>query len=150
MDLNVSYRATLHSLSLLPNATLAVLQARLDELTSVPPSHQKLIFKGKKATSNDEETLEDLGLKSGMKVQLLGPTRQELDEMQSAQEQREKKERILRERAAKAPVKVSMYFHILHSEFWFIFLLDTLDSFAFLHQFNDLHVPSYRIPSTPA
>lgn len=105
MDITVTYQGTLHSLTLLPDTTLAVLHARLDELTGVPPSHQRLLFKGKKAVTNEEQTVSDLGLRSGSKVQLLGPTRDALDEMQTVQEQHDKKERILRERAAKAAPK---------------------------------------------
>jgi len=106
MDITVTHGGNAYSLSLLPEDTLALLHARLEELTSVPPSNQKLLFKGKKASSNDETTLHQAGFKSGMKVQLLGPTSQEIGEMRNVEGEREKKEKILRERAAKPQAKL--------------------------------------------
>ncbi|TFK39712.1 WLM-domain-containing protein [Crucibulum laeve] len=108
ISLTVSYRGTPHALSLLPDSTLAALRARLEELTSVPPSLQKLLYKGKKASGSDNEelTLAQVGLKNGMKVQMLGSTAQELGGMKAVEDEQKKRERIMRERALKAPVKV--------------------------------------------
>ena len=69
ITLHVSFKGKVHLLSLLPSSTLDVLQAQLEELTSIPPSLQKLIYKGKQASTQSPEgvTLHDAGLKDGMK-----------------------------------------------------------------------------------
>ncbi|KAH9930209.1 WLM domain-containing protein [Fomitopsis serialis] len=106
IELIVSHRGVQHRLSLLPNDTIALLQARLEELTSVPPYLQKLLFKGKKANIQETDTLSLAGFKNGTKVQMLGSTTEELGRTLSADTEHQRKERILRERALKAPVKV--------------------------------------------
>ena len=105
LTISVSHRGTTHPLSLLPDSTLAYLQARLEELTSVPPSNQKLLYKGKKLVAEDA-TITEAGLKDGMKVQLIGPTAEELGGLMATESEHQRKERILRERAQRAPVKV--------------------------------------------
>ena len=109
ISLTVTHRGTAHALTLPPDSTLAALQARLEELTSVPPSLQKLLYKGKnsKATQNAEVTLAQAGFKDGMKVQMLGSTTQELGGLKAVEDQQRKRDQILRERALKAPTKVS-------------------------------------------
>ncbi|KAK2464017.1 hypothetical protein APHAL10511_003961 [Amanita phalloides] len=109
IKLTVTYRGAQHALSVLPDSTLAALQAQLEELTSVPPSLQKLLYKGKKTTSTGQDdtiTLLDVGLKDGMKIQLLGATMKELSEMKASENAQRKREGILRERALKPRVKV--------------------------------------------
>ncbi|KAF8075149.1 WLM-domain-containing protein [Lyophyllum atratum] len=111
LSFTVTYRGTPHALSLLPDSTLSALQARLEELTNVPPSLQKLIYKGKNllgsdAQDRDETTLTQAGFKNGLKIQMLGSTSQELTSLQSTESEQRKRERILKERALKAPTKV--------------------------------------------
>ncbi|KAF8347977.1 WLM-domain-containing protein [Amanita rubescens] len=109
IKLTVTYRGAQHALSVLPDSTLSALQACLEELTSVPPSLQKLLYKGKKATSTSQDedtTVIEVGLKDGMKIQLLGATMQELGGMKDAENAQRKREKILRERALKPQVKV--------------------------------------------
>jgi hypothetical protein len=108
ISLTVTYRGTPCSLSLLPDSTLATLHVRLEELTSVPPLLQKLLYKGKKSSSGveDETTLSQAGFKHGMKIQMLGPTAQELGSIQAAESEQKKRDLILRERALKTPTKV--------------------------------------------
>ncbi|KZT07234.1 WLM-domain-containing protein [Laetiporus sulphureus 93-53] len=106
IEITVTHRGVAHRLSLLPDDTMTVLQARLEELTSVPPSLQKLLYKGKKANIKDDVTLTQAGLKNGMKVQMLGTTSEELGSLRAVEDERARKERIMRERAKKAPVKV--------------------------------------------
>lgn len=72
----------------------------------MPPSLQKLLYKGKKPTLQDTDTLAQAGLKNGTKVQMLGSTTEELGRTLAAENEYQRKERILRERALKAPVKV--------------------------------------------
>ncbi|KAF9818272.1 hypothetical protein IEO21_02900 [Rhodonia placenta] len=106
IELNVSHRGTTHRLSLLPNDTITALQARLEELTSMPPSLQKLLYKGKKPHLQDDDTLSQAGFKNGIKIQLIGPTAEELGGMRAVEDERNRRERIMRERAAKSPIKV--------------------------------------------
>ena len=105
INLTFAHRGTTHALSLLPDMTLAYLHDRLEELTFVPPENQKLLYKGKKAVGNDT-TISEAGLKDGMKVQLIGPTAEELGGLKATESEHQRKERILRERAQKAQVKV--------------------------------------------
>ncbi|KIY46900.1 WLM-domain-containing protein [Fistulina hepatica ATCC 64428] len=106
IQITVNYRGSSFPLSLLPDDTLALLQARLEELTSVPPHLQKLLYKGKKANSQAETTIVDAGLKNGVKIQMLGTTSNELGDLQAAEAQKQKRDEILRERALKAPSKL--------------------------------------------
>ena len=111
VNLTVTYRGNAHALSVLPDATLAYLNDRLEELTSVRPENQKLIFKGKKNVP-DRSTVLEAGLKDGTKVQLVGPTAEELGDFKSAEDEHQRRERILRERAQRAPAKVRT--HLIH------------------------------------
>ena len=107
IDLVVSYRGTSYNLSLPVDTTFAVLQTRLEELTHVPPANQKLIYKGKKASIQDDQLIAEAGFKNGTKVQMLGATSEELGQLQQVEGEHQKKERIQRERAMKPQVKVS-------------------------------------------
>jgi hypothetical protein len=109
ISLTVSHRGTIHALTCLPDSTLASLQARLEELTLVPPSLQKLLYKGKnsKASQDHQVTLAQAGFRDGMKVQLLGSTAEELGVLKAAEDQQRKRDRILQQRALKSPTKVS-------------------------------------------
>ena len=97
-------------LSVLPDSTLSALQAHLEELTSVPSSQQKLLYKGKKATSSQDEDMTKIeaGLKDGMKIELLGATMQELGGMKDVENAQRKREKILKELASKPQTKVSL------------------------------------------
>ncbi|KAI0923512.1 hypothetical protein AcV5_009034 [Taiwanofungus camphoratus] len=106
VELTITHRGIAYRLSLLPDDTLAFLQARLEELTSVPPPLQKLLYKGKKSNLSQDSTVAEAGLNNGTKVQMLGLTTEELGGMRAVEDERNKREHILRERAAKAPVKV--------------------------------------------
>ncbi|EMD39332.1 hypothetical protein CERSUDRAFT_46810 [Gelatoporia subvermispora B] len=106
IEVTVSHRGTTHKLSLLPADTLAVLYARLEELTGVPPPLQKLLYKGKKPNVDPEGSLEAAGLKHGTKAQMLGTRPDELQDLQKVESEHQRRERILRERAARGPVKV--------------------------------------------
>lgn len=109
LDFIVSHRGKPYQLSFLPESTLSTLHARLEELTSVPPDHQKLLFKGKKATTSDDSTLLDAGLKPGLKVQMIGPTAKELEQMRGVENEKKRVDRVLRDRAAKPQTKVCPY-----------------------------------------
>jgi hypothetical protein len=110
ISFTVSFRGKSHRLSLSPNTTLTALHAQLEELTEVPPSLQKLLYKGKRQTEGDDDagTLLQAGIKDGMKIQMLGTTTKDLDGMKAIENENQRRERIMRERALKAPVKVSI------------------------------------------
>jgi hypothetical protein len=101
IELQVSHKGTHHSLSFPPTSTLEFLQLRLEELTSVPPPLQKLLYKGKKTVSPEDAktmTIESVGLKDGTKVTMLGSTERELGVMQKAVDEKKRREEILAKR----------------------------------------------------
>lgn len=107
MHLLVNFRGTQHTVEASPDELLSVLQSRLDELTGVPPSLQKLLYKGKKPKTQAESTaLEQAGLKDGMKVQLLGSREAELVGMRTAENEKRRREEILRQRGTTSLPKV--------------------------------------------
>ena len=115
ISLTFTFRGTSYALSIPNDAPLSVLHSRLEALTSVPPSLQKLIYRGKKIQrrqddSEPEPTIAQAGLRDGIKVQMLGSTAEELNQLTKADSARQSKERILRERALKPQVKVCSRF----------------------------------------
>jgi len=95
----VAHRGVLYPIQLPLPATLADLHAQLQQLTQVPESNQKLIYKGKRA-------LADADLKDGIKLQMLGSTPEQIDAVNVADDEHAKRERIMRDRALKPQVKV--------------------------------------------
>jgi hypothetical protein len=111
ITLTVSFRGASYTITLPSSSTLSILYARIEEFSAVPPPLQKLLYKGKKLTWNSEEaaqstTVEDAGLKDGMKAQLLGSTLKEVEGLKKEEGEHMRKERIMKERALKEPVKV--------------------------------------------
>ncbi|KAI0318757.1 WLM domain-containing protein [Amylostereum chailletii] len=107
VSLKISHLKQNYSLSLLPDDTLALLHSQLEELTSVPASNQKLLYKGKKSSHGMNTTIRDAGLKNGMKVTMLGHTPEEVGEMHKAEGEQRRIDQIKRERAARGTVRVS-------------------------------------------
>ncbi|KAF7291497.1 Zinc metalloproteinase [Mycena kentingensis (nom. inval.)] len=106
INLVVSHRGTQHRVSLLPSDPLTELHGALEELTTVPPDMQKLLYKNSpRGGAKPEMTLREAGMKDGMKIQMVGSTLKELGGMQAKEAEERKRDRILRERAAKAPTK---------------------------------------------
>ena len=106
ISISISFRGTTHEISLPSDAPLARLEALLEELTSVPPTLQKLLFRGKKVQHADNLTLAQIGLRDGLKVQMLGSTAREINSLNVTESEHQRKERILHERALKPQVKV--------------------------------------------
>jgi hypothetical protein len=106
IDFTVSHRGKPYSLSLSPDTTVDELQVHLEGLTSVPKEKQKLLYKGKKAVLREDETLLEAGFKAGLKVQMLGSTADELGELKQVEDEYQKRERIMKERAQKSQAKV--------------------------------------------
>lgn len=63
--------------------------------------NQKLLYKGKKASQSPEDTVYQVGLRNGTKVQMLGSTSEEIGDMRAVEDDNKKKERILKERDEK-------------------------------------------------
>ncbi|KIY68030.1 WLM-domain-containing protein [Cylindrobasidium torrendii FP15055 ss-10] len=97
------FRGKSHSLSFSPDEPVDVLKAELERLTAVAPSMQKLLYKGKNVLLNTppEAPITSLNIPSGSKIQLLGTTNSELNNIQAVEVERQRIERIKRERAAK-------------------------------------------------
>ncbi|KAJ3569206.1 hypothetical protein NP233_g5201 [Leucocoprinus birnbaumii] len=105
IDITINHRGSAYLLSLSPSTTLIELHAQLKHLTSAPPANQKLLFRGKKA-GNDDTTLTQADFKDGMKIQMLGSTAEEVGGIKAADDERAKRDRIMRERALKPQVKL--------------------------------------------
>ncbi len=105
ISLNFTYRGASFPLMLSSATTLGEMQSELEELTSVPPSLQKLLYKGKNIAQNRESDarISSLGLRAASKIQLLGITSAELSGLQATETEQHRIDRILRERALKTP-----------------------------------------------
>jgi len=108
LTLTISFRGHSEVVSLSSSSTLGELQETLYEKTNVPPALQKLLCKGKKIIFGPEATLEQAGLKDKAKVQMLGSTEQQLEDMMDAENERRRRDDILRARAEKRPPTVRM------------------------------------------
>ncbi|KAI5829098.1 WLM-domain-containing protein [Schizophyllum commune Tattone D] len=106
LTLHISHRGTTHTLNLPSSTTWLELQTELEALTSVPPSNQKLLGKGLKKGVAPDILLADAGLKGGAKLQMLGSTAEELGGMHAVEDEKARRERIMRERELKRPVSV--------------------------------------------
>jgi len=109
ISFTVTFRGVPHTLAISPTTTLAELHLQLEELTGVPPALQKLLYKNKKSPGNngiEQMTVTHAGLKNGIKVQMLGSTTQDIDGLRVVENEHTRVERILRERAMKAPIKL--------------------------------------------
>ena len=106
ITISVSFRGESHSLTLESKTPLATLCVQLEELTGVPPSLQKLLYKGKKSKLPDDATVEQAGIKDGLKIQLLGSTEAELNGMRAAEDSKHRRDEILKKREASKFPKV--------------------------------------------
>lgn len=106
IDITISHNGQSYALSLSADTTFSHLQAKLNELTLIPPANQKLLYKGRKPNVSGDAAISDAGIKSGTKVQLLGSTAQELGKLQQVESEYQRRERIMKERASKPQAKV--------------------------------------------
>lgn len=75
ITLTVSYAGQSHSLTFLESDSLEQLRNAIETATCVPPSNQKIIYKGKAITFNEsstQTTLSSLHLSNGAKLLLIG------------------------------------------------------------------------------
>ena len=106
ISFTVTHRGSSHPLSLLPETTLESFHATLEQLTGVPPSLQKLLYKGRKSIGSDQLSIVEAGIKNGLKMQMLGSTVREISGFKAEENEQQRKNRILKERAMKPPTKV--------------------------------------------
>ena len=102
---SISYKGKSHNIRVYLKSTVSSFQAQLEELTSVPVENQKLLFKGKKTSVTGSDTLESFGLKDGTKVQMLGPTMEEIGSLKAVEDGKKQTEQILRNREIQARVR---------------------------------------------
>lgn len=115
INIQISHRGSNYPITLPSDATLVGLRSSIAELTNVPPTNQKLLYKGKKASHGDDTTLADAGFKDGFKLQMLGNTDEELGGLRKVEDEQKRVERIMQERQAKGTVKVRGLLFII---FW--------------------------------
>jgi hypothetical protein len=115
IDIHVLHRGIGYDLSLLPDDTLAILGTRLETLTAIPATRQKLLYKGKKASHTAATTIKDAGLTHGLKVTMLGSMDQELSSMLKMENGQRRREQIMQDRASKGTVKVRSPFYCNYS-----------------------------------
>jgi hypothetical protein len=107
INLLVSFRGIVHSLSVDTTTTLADFQSRVEALTEVPPALQKLLYKGKKTHTNaDKTSILDIGMKNGTRITLVGSTEGEIEGMRATEAESQRKENIMRQRQSRGPSKV--------------------------------------------
>lgn len=70
MQVQLKYNNSTHSISLPPAANLACLQSEIYSLLHVPPTNQKLIYRGRPLT-NEEAALSQLSIRDGARLLLL-------------------------------------------------------------------------------
>jgi hypothetical protein len=109
ITLVVTYRTDApRKLTVSPTTSLAELQTTLEELTGVPPHLQKLLYKGQKKVAGDTSvvSLEAVGMKDGAQIKMLGSSQKEVDSMLGIEEEKRKREMIMKQREARGPTKV--------------------------------------------
>lgn len=82
------------------------------------------------AKAHGEGTLTQAGVKTGIKIQLLGSSAQELGELKQVQDEYQRRERIMRERAARPQTKVRLK------------IVTTLQNYQFLNPIQQLRSTS--------
>jgi hypothetical protein len=110
--ISVSHKGKNYTVRVELTDTVSSIQAQLEELTSVPIENQKLMFKGKKTPAKGDDSLESFGLKDGVKVQMLGPTAEDVKGLMAVEEQKRRTEQILRDRETHARVRQTTFTNI--------------------------------------
>ncbi|KAG9099265.1 hypothetical protein FS749_001682 [Ceratobasidium sp. UAMH 11750] len=101
--LHVNHGTTGFDVALSPTSSIDDLKQRLYELTSVPVDKQKLLWKGMKRGA---VVLEELGLKNGSKITLVGTPESAIQSMHRAEAEASRRTEIMRNREARDPTKV--------------------------------------------
>lgn len=82
LSFRVTHRKDVLQLSMPPTATVADLHLKLEELTGIIPSMQKVMFKG--GLKDKTKTLQDVGIKSGVKMMLVGTKGEDIAKLKKA------------------------------------------------------------------
>lgn len=103
IQLQIAYRGQSHDIEIVSSKTLSELQEQIEEMTHVDATHQKLLGPASlrstlsKAKENSDRTLEELGMlvasRLPIKLMLIGPTSEELDQVSKGDQEAEKRNR---------------------------------------------------------
>lgn len=104
VQVQIAYRGQSHDIEAATTTTLSDLQEQIASLTHVDATHQKLLGPASlrsvlsKARDNRDKTLEELGFSSAavkplIKLMLVGPTSEELSQVQKVDAEAEKRNR---------------------------------------------------------
>ncbi|KAG8883883.1 hypothetical protein FRB97_005721 [Tulasnella sp. 331] len=111
MQFTISYRGSARSITIDSQTPFITLQSDIEALTSVPPELQKLLYRGKRPApptkDASEVTVEDVGLKDGARVTLMGSTLEEISGMKNTEDEKHRRDEILRRRQAAGPSKLA-------------------------------------------
>jgi len=120
--ISISHKGKSYNIQVHLTNTVSSFQAQLKELTSVPVENQKLLFKGKRTSAKESDTLEIFGLKDGTKVQMLGSTMDEIGGLRAVEDEKKRAEQTLRNRETQARVcrtlsaSVSSYLTVISAQ----------------------------------
>ena len=146
---SVSHRAKSYTVQIDLTDTVSSFRAQLEELTSVPAENQKLLFKGKKASAKEDDTLETFGLKDGTKVQMLGSTAEEVGGLRAVEDEKNRTQQILRNRETQARVRQTAFTSLPN---WLTVLsIDVfpVESFQSISLESELPFPRHPTSNTP-
>ncbi|QRV88709.1 WLM domain protein [Ceratobasidium sp. AG-Ba] len=101
--LRVNHGSTMLEVVMPSNSSIDDLKRRLYELTYVPASKQKLLWKGMKRGA---ATLQGSGLQNGSKITMVGTPQSAIEAMHHAEAEASRRLDIMRKREARGPTKV--------------------------------------------
>ena len=83
LSFRVTHRKDVLRLSMPPTATVMELHQKLEELTGIVPSMQKVMFKG--GLKDKTKTLQEVGIKNGVKMMLVGSKQDDVAKLKKAE-----------------------------------------------------------------
>ena len=83
LTFRVTHRKDVLRLSMPPTATVTELHLKLEELTGIQPSMQKVMFKG--GLKDKTKTLQEVGIKNGVKMMLVGSKQDDVAKLKKAE-----------------------------------------------------------------
>ena len=82
LKFRVTHRKDVLQLSMPPTATVLQLHLKLEELTGIQPTMQKVMFKG--GLKDKTKTLQEVGIKNGVKMMLVGSKQDDVAKLKEA------------------------------------------------------------------
>ena len=83
LKFRVTHRKDVLQLSMPPTATVLQLHLKLEELTGIQPTMQKVMFKG--GLKDKTKTLQEVGIKNGVKMMLVGSKQDDVAKLKEAE-----------------------------------------------------------------